>query len=60
VLIHNSNAVDVATMSFNPTEIPFDAQLRPVLLIRSKSAMALEICTIFFWMPFSIRGRKAC
>ncbi|KAF3017672.1 hypothetical protein E8E15_006997 [Penicillium rubens] len=26
VLIHNSNAVDVATMSFNPTEIPFDTQ----------------------------------
>ncbi|KAJ5464897.1 uncharacterized protein N7458_000583 [Penicillium daleae] len=26
VLIHNSNAVDPATMSFNPTQIPFDAQ----------------------------------
>ncbi|KAJ5518671.1 Short-chain dehydrogenase/reductase SDR [Penicillium expansum] len=26
VLIHNSNAVDMATMSFNPTQIPFDAQ----------------------------------
>ncbi|RAL01156.1 SDR family oxidoreductase [Aspergillus ibericus CBS 121593] len=26
VLIHNSNAVDMATMSLNPTQIPFDAQ----------------------------------
>ncbi|CEJ53655.1 hypothetical protein PMG11_00005 [Penicillium brasilianum] len=26
VLIHNSNAVDVATMSLNPTQLPFDAQ----------------------------------
>lgn len=26
VLIHNSNAVDMATASFNPTQIPFDAQ----------------------------------
>ncbi|KAG0156286.1 hypothetical protein PDIDSM_3463 [Penicillium digitatum] len=26
VFIHNSNAVDMATMSFNPTQIPFDAQ----------------------------------
>ncbi|GLI77790.1 hypothetical protein PoHVEF18_006084 [Penicillium ochrochloron] len=26
VLIHNSNAVDMASMSFNPTQIPFDAQ----------------------------------
>ena len=26
VLIHNSNAVDGATMSFNPTQMPFDAQ----------------------------------
>jgi NAD(P)-dependent dehydrogenase (short-subunit alcohol dehydrogenase family) len=26
VLIHNSNAVDMATMSSNPTQIPFDAQ----------------------------------
>lgn len=25
VLIHNSNAVDMATMSYNPTQIPFDA-----------------------------------
>ncbi|KAF9888508.1 hypothetical protein FE257_008615 [Aspergillus nanangensis] len=26
VLIHNSNAVDIASVSFNPTQIPFDAQ----------------------------------
>ncbi|KAE8358886.1 hypothetical protein BDV27DRAFT_136984 [Aspergillus caelatus] len=26
VLIHNSNAVDMTTTSFNPTQIPFDAQ----------------------------------
>ncbi|OGM42011.1 putative short-chain dehydrogenase [Aspergillus bombycis] len=26
VLIHNSNAVDTATMSSNPTQMPFDAQ----------------------------------
>ncbi|OQE27295.1 hypothetical protein PENSTE_c004G08199 [Penicillium steckii] len=26
VLIHNSNAVDMSTMSYNPTDIPFDAE----------------------------------
>ncbi|KAJ6031011.1 NAD(P)-binding protein [Penicillium herquei] len=26
VLIHNSNAVDAATMGFNPTQIPFDSE----------------------------------
>jgi NAD(P)-dependent dehydrogenase (short-subunit alcohol dehydrogenase family) len=26
VLIHNSNAVDMATMSYNPSQIPFDTQ----------------------------------
>ncbi|KAJ5937538.1 Short-chain dehydrogenase/reductase SDR [Penicillium verhagenii] len=26
VLIHNSNAVDMASMGFNPTQIPFDSQ----------------------------------
>lgn len=31
VLIHNSNAVDMATMAYNPTQIPLDAEATRVM-----------------------------
>lgn len=57
VLIHNSNAVDMASMSFNPTQIPFDAQaIREIFDPSLKTAIYGGIWATNAFLPLIEKG----
>ncbi|KAJ5089475.1 hypothetical protein N7532_008159 [Penicillium argentinense] len=57
VLIHNSNAVDMASMSFNPTQIPFDAQaIRKIFDLPLSTGVYGGIWTTNAFLPLIEKG----
>ncbi|CAG8890055.1 unnamed protein product [Penicillium egyptiacum] len=57
VLIHNSNAVDMATMSSNPTQIPFDAQaVRAIFDLPFSTGIYGSLWTTNAFLPLIEKG----
>ncbi|PWY93038.1 NAD(P)-binding protein [Aspergillus sclerotioniger CBS 115572] len=59
VLIHNSNAVDMASMSLNPTQLPYDAQaIRDIFDASFSTAIYGGIWTTNAFLPLIEKGNQ--
>ena len=59
VLIHNSNAVDMATMSSNPSQLPFDAQaIRAIFDPSLSTAIYGGLWTTNAFLPLIEKGTQ--
>lgn len=59
VLIHNSNAVDGATVAFNPTQMPFDAQaIREAFEPSLSTAIYGSLWTTNAFLPLIEKGNQ--